>query len=295
MKFSNIVALSALVAGSQVAAHGTITLIKGANGVNMPGLTVVDGTPRGCASAACGAQKDTAIIRPGEMGSRASALGRTSYGAVDPRNVMNAFMGSNSKRRHAREFLNARQLLNEAASAITGPPGAVLNGIQDLVQATPLGPIRGQYISKTLGNALGGAVPGMASGSVTPRGTMETGVQQHSGMGQSGGLPTVSSDGMITMIYHQVNQDGAGPLVAEIDPSSGGQDPSAFQKAKVVENVPGVAGFSTSSNSDFEIKVKMPEGMKCAGTIGSAKNVCVARVRNTAISGPFGGAAAFTQ
>ncbi|EAS33666.2 cell surface protein Mas1 [Coccidioides immitis RS] len=293
MKFSNIVALSALVAGSQVAAHGTITLIKGANGVNMPGLTVVDGTPRGCASAACGAQKDTAIIRPGEMGSRASALGRTSYGAVDPRNVMNAFMGSNSKRRHAREFLNARQLLNEAASAITGPAGAVLNGIQDLVQATPLGPIVDNI--QNVGNALGGAVPGMASGSVTPRGTMETGVQQHSGMGQSGGLPTVSSDGMITMIYHQVNQDGAGPLVAEIDPSSGGQDPSAFQKAKVVENVPGVAGFSTSSNSDFEIKVKMPEGMKCAGTIGSAKNVCVARVRNTAISGPFGGAAAFTQ
>ncbi|EFW15225.1 hypothetical protein D8B26_004010 [Coccidioides posadasii str. Silveira] len=288
MKFSNIVALSALVAGSKVAAHGTITLIKGANGVNMPGMTVVDGTPRGCASAACGAQKDTAIIRPGEMGSRASALGRTSYGAVDPRNVMNAFMGSNSKRRHA-----PRQLLNEAASAITGPAGAVLNGIQDLVQATPLGPIVDNI--QNVGNALGGAVPGMASGSVTPRGTMETGVQQHSGMGRSGGLPTVSSDGMITMIYHQVNQDGAGPLVAEIDPSSGGQDPSAFQKAKVVENVPGVAGFSTSSNSDFEIKVKMPEGMKCSGTIGSAKNVCVARVRNTAISGPFGGAAAFTQ
>jgi hypothetical protein len=60
----------------------------------MPGLTVVDGTPRDCPSAGCGAQSDTAIIRSRELGtSRASALGRTTgSGPVDPTVVMNIFM-----------------------------------------------------------------------------------------------------------------------------------------------------------------------------------------------------------
>lgn len=60
----------------------------------MPGLTVVDGTPRDCPSAGCGAQSDTAIIRARELGtSKASALGRTTgSGPIDPTVVMNAFM-----------------------------------------------------------------------------------------------------------------------------------------------------------------------------------------------------------
>ncbi|EEP77019.1 hypothetical protein UREG_01868 [Uncinocarpus reesii 1704] len=291
MKFSTAFALSALVSCSQVAAHGTITLVKGANGVNMPGLSVVDGTPRGCASAACGAQKDTAIIRNSEMGGKASALGRTAYGPVDPSKVMDAYMGRS--KRHARDLLGARQLINEAASAFTGPIGAVLNGVQDLVQPTPLKPLMDSITNA--GNGLGGAMPGMATGAVVGADIKEGGVNQYYGKGKSAGLPTASSDGTVTMIYHQVNQDGAGPLLAEIDPSSGGQDPGAFQKAQILTNIPGVAGLSTSSNSDFEIKVKMPEGMKCTGTVGSAKNVCIARVRNAALSGPFGGSAAFTQ
>ncbi|KAI1980726.1 hypothetical protein LOZ54_005772 [Ophidiomyces ophidiicola] len=307
MKFSNAIVISALAACSQVAAHGTITLIKGANGVNMPGLTVVDGTPRGCASAACGAQKDTSIIRDAEMGSsRASTLGRTSYGAVDPAAVMQAYMGRAKTRRHA-----PRQLLNNLASAITGPAGAVLNGFQDIVGNTPLSGVM---------NGIQGGAARMGGGQMTPKGVMEGGVGEYSGKGQSAGLPTAASDGTITMTYHQVsrrayasqhfirskyanmcfsslqvNQDGAGPLTAEIDPSSGGSDPKAFQKAQVIKNVPGAAGFSTASNSDYEIQIKMPDGMKCTGELGGAKNVCVARVRNTAISGPFGGGAAFTQ
>lgn len=92
-----------------------------------------------------------------------------------------------------------------------------------------------------------------------------------------------------------MNQDGAGPLTADIDPSSGGTDPKAFKRANVIQNVAGVAGFSTSSAMDYEIKVQVPKGMRCTATVGSAKNVCIVRVRNTAISGPFGGAAAFTQ
>lgn len=48
-------------------------------------------------------------------------------------------------------------------------------------------------------------MPGMAAGTVTSKGTMEKGVQEYSGMGQSAGLPTVSSDGIITLTYHQVS------------------------------------------------------------------------------------------
>jgi hypothetical protein len=60
----------------------------------MPGLTVVDGTPRDCPTAGCGAQSDTAIIRANELGtSKASALGRTTgSGPVDPAKMVALFM-----------------------------------------------------------------------------------------------------------------------------------------------------------------------------------------------------------
>ena len=45
---STVIALAALLA--QVSAHGVVTEIQGANGVNMPGLSVADGTPRDCAT-----------------------------------------------------------------------------------------------------------------------------------------------------------------------------------------------------------------------------------------------------
>lgn len=130
---------------------------------------------------------------------------------------------------------------------------------------------------------------------MTPQGTKENGIQLYSGKGSRTGLPTASPDGVVTVIYHQVNQDGAGPLTADIDPSSGGTNAKAFVSAKVIQNIPGVAGFSTSSTMDYEVKVQVPNGMKCTGTVGAAKNVCILRVRNTAISGPFGGSAAFTM
>jgi hypothetical protein len=39
----------------------------------------------------------------------------------------------------------------------------------------------------------------------------------------------------------------------------------------------------------------MPQGMTCQGTAGGATNVCVVRLQNAALAGPFGGSAAFTQ
>ena len=61
----------------------------------MPGLTVVDGTPRDCPSAGCGAQDDTAVIRANEIGtSKASAMGRTkANGPVTAERMMSMYMG----------------------------------------------------------------------------------------------------------------------------------------------------------------------------------------------------------
>jgi len=99
------------------------------------------------------------------------------------------------------------------------------------------------------------------------------------------------------MTFHQVNQDGAGPLTAAIDPTSGGSDATAFQDAQVTQNVPGIGigGLSAVTTTDFPVKVQMPAGMTCSGSVGGASNVCIVRLQNSALAGPFGGSAAFTQ
>jgi hypothetical protein len=43
------------------------------------------------------------------------------------------------------------------------------------------------------------------------------------------------------------------------------------------------------------MQIKMPAGMTCDATVAGTPNVCVARVRNGAGAGPFGGSVAFTQ
>ncbi len=95
----------------------------------------------------------------------------------------------------------------------------------------------------------------------------------------------------------QINQDGAGPLTAAVDGTSGGTDAAAFKTAQVTQDVPGVGfqGLSLASNKDFPLKVQMPAGMTCDATVAGVNNVCVVRVRNGAAAGPFGGSAAFTQ
>ncbi|PZC99170.1 DUF3129 domain containing protein [Pyrenophora tritici-repentis] len=243
MRYS-IVFIAALSASVQ--AHGVITQVQGANGVNMPGLSVADGTPRDSPSPLSGAEADTSIIRAKEMGGKASALGRTANGP--------------------------------------GGKGAAANK-------------RGLLDALTGGTAAKGGAGGAAAGTKTPKGTTEAGVAAAAGAGAASGLPTTADDGTITMTFHQVNQDGAGPLTAMIDPTSAGTDPAAFQAATVTQNVPGIGigGLSAASTMDFPVKVQMPAGMTCSGTAGGATNVCVVRMQNAALAGPFGGSAAFTQ
>ena len=72
---------------------------------------------------------------------------------------------------------------------------------------------------------------------------------------------------------------------------------SAFEEAEVTQNVPGlgIGGLSAATNMDFPLTVQMPQGMVCSGTVAGVENVCVVSVQNSAIAGPFGGSAAFTQ
>jgi hypothetical protein len=138
---------------------------------------------------------------------------------------------------------------------------------------------------------------GTSGGTKTPAGTTETAVGASTGQGAVKGMPTCADDGTVTMTFHQVNQDGAGPLTAAVDGTSGGTDETAFKTATVTQNVPGIGigGLSAATTMDFPVAIQMPAGMTCQGSVGGASNVCVAKLQNSALAGPFGGSVAFTQ
>ncbi|OAA52726.1 cell surface protein (Mas1) [Beauveria brongniartii RCEF 3172] len=286
-------AYAALV--STASAHGVVTMIKGDNGVMMPGLSIVDGTPRDCSSNGCGSQADTSIIRNRDM--QNNPLGKTQgTGPVDAAVNVARFMGS-----------------SQAAPKNTGASGAV--GKEDDLSGLPAGAAkrheeRKRQLGKLFGGLLGGGGGnnnggggllggGGGGGAAGTKSNIaaETMVADTAGMGNSQGMPTADSDGVVSMVYLQINQDGAGPLTAMVDGTSGGTQNSAFQKAEVTQDVPGlgIGGLSLATKTNFPLKVKMPAGMTCEGTVGGVKNVCIVRVRNSAAAGPFGGSAAFTQ
>ncbi|KAM3454333.1 hypothetical protein MY3296_003016 [Beauveria thailandica] len=289
-------AYAALV--STASAHGVVTMIKGDNGVMMPGLSIVDGTPRDCSSNGCGSQADTSIIRNRDL--QNNPLGRTQgTGPVNAAVNVARFMGS-----------------SQAAPKNNGASGAV--GKEDDLSGLPAGAAkrheeRRRQLSKLFGGLLGGGggnnnggaaggLGGLLGGGGGAAGTKsnvaaETMVADTAGMGSSQGMPTADSNGVISMVYRQINQDGGGSLTAMVDGTSGGTDNSAFQKAEVTQDVPGlgIGGLSLVTNTDFPLKVQMPAGMTCEGTVAGVKNVCIVRVRNSAAAGPFGGSAAFTQ
>ncbi|WYZ45824.1 hypothetical protein EsH8_IX_000049 [Colletotrichum jinshuiense] len=255
-----------------VSAHGTLLSVEGANGVSMPGLTIADGTPRDCNSNGCGSQADTAIIRDREIASgEVGPLGRTQgNGPVSAETMINNFMGGSAAPKN-----------NGAASA---------TGVEDNIPNMKRVEL---YARQGLAGIFGGGKNKGKQGNGPP----EARVAATAGMGASQGMPTCADDGTITMTFRQINQDGAGPLTADVDGTSGGTKEEAMQSAKVTTDVPGlgVQGISLATNTDFPVKVQMPAGMTCDAKVGMASNVCVVRVRNGAGAGPFGGSAAFTQ
>ncbi|KAI1384805.1 uncharacterized protein F4822DRAFT_416305 [Hypoxylon trugodes] len=283
MRYS-LIATSGLLA--VVSGHGLVTSIQGANGVVMPGLSVADGTPRDCSSNSCGSQADTSIIRDREIASgKASPLGRTQgNGPVDAATMIQNFMGG--------------------ATAPTNNGSADSVGQEDDIPAN-VGK-RSSFFRRGLGDLLSGLTGG---GKASSKGSssksagnktsvaQETSVAATAGQGATSGLPTCADDGSITMTFRQINQDGAGPIEAAVDGTSGGTDANAFQTADVTQDVPGLGflGLSAATNTDFPLTVQMPAGMTCDATVGGASNVCIVRVRNSTPAGPFGGSGAFTQ
>jgi hypothetical protein len=258
MMYSTSILIAAF-AVTNVLSHGVITGVQGANGVDLPGLSLIDGTPRDCASPLCGSEADTSIIRDKELGtSKASALGRTQGGGpVDAAKMVGIFM--NGAAANTSAAVEAREIHENNLRMMALSPRA-------------------------------------GGGTKTPAGVKEAGVAASTGAAASKGLPTCAEDGTVTMTFHQVNQDGAGPLTADIDATSGGTNPAAFKSAQVTQNVPGAfGGLSLAQTMDFPVKVQMPQGTVCSGQVGAASNACVVRLRNNALAGPFGGSVVFTQ
>lgn len=149
--------------------------------------TVIDGTPRDCATPGCGAEADTSIIRQNELGgNKASALGRTKGGGpVDAAAAISMFMtgsssGSSSQR---------RGLLD----GLLGGGTSFLPGCLHLF-----------IIDKSIGKS-GGSNAATSQGTSTKSAPVEGGVKAAAGTGATSGLPTCSDNGTITLTYHQVS------------------------------------------------------------------------------------------
>jgi len=100
---------------------------------------------------------------------------------------------------------------------------------------------------------------------------------------KSGKIPTAAGDGTINMDWFQQNAggDGGGPGNAALDTGATG---NAFKPLTITKNF-----GDKGRDSVNPMQVKIPAGTKCTG--GSTKNVCLAKVVNSA--GPFGSCFAF--
>jgi hypothetical protein len=87
----------------------------------------------------------------------------------------------------------------------------------------------------------------------------------------------------VTMIYHQINADGAGPITCSASADATGK---TFTAMKVTTQVPGTNGRSTAANANFPLIADMPAGTVCTGTFGTTANVCLVKCENPV--GPFG-------
>jgi hypothetical protein len=97
-------------------------------------------------------------------------------------------------------------------------------------------------------------------------------------------IPQVSSaDGVVTMVYHQINADGAGPITCSLSADATG---NTFTAMKVTTQVPGTNGRSNAANANFPLVADMPAGTVCTGTVGATTNVCLVKCENPV--GPFG-------
>lgn len=113
-----------------------------------------------------------------------------------------------------------------------------------------------------------------------------------------GQLPSIPSNGTLTMGVFQVNADGGGPFKAEINVDATGK---AWQEIKVLSQPPGALGLLHNGPANSSITVQIPPNVSCTG--GANKNACVIRLNNGGPNtgsvangaGPFGGCVAVQQ
>ncbi|KAJ3088538.1 hypothetical protein HK102_008532 [Quaeritorhiza haematococci] len=74
--------------------------------------------------------------------------------------------------------------------------------------------------------------------------------------------------------WFQQNGDGAGPLVAAIDPTGTGQ---SFQNVEISQNIPGEAGRNRgSSRQTLDVAINVPQDLQCTGP----NNACLLKLTN---------------
>jgi len=97
-------------------------------------------------------------------------------------------------------------------------------------------------------------------------------------------LPQIStSSGVLNMVYHQINRDGAGPIACSVSADASG---NLYKTMIITTNVPGINGKSNAENVDFPLVASMPASTKCTGIVGSITNACVVKCQNPV--DPFG-------
>lgn len=210
-----------------VSAHGVVTKITGANGVEMPGLsgrfphmhlaiflptsiylfisalctnnniTVADGTPRDCSSNGCGSQADTSIIRDNEISSgQCGPLGRTQgNGPVEAAAMINVFMGQ------AAPSTAGNNTNNTGVGQEDNLTGATTTATTATTKTTTK---KTNKVRQLLGSLLGGS-GGTAVKGVKSTGPPETMVKSTAGAGSTSGLPTANEDGTVDLNFRQVS------------------------------------------------------------------------------------------
>lgn len=113
-----------------------------------------------------------------------------------------------------------------------------------------------------------------------------------------GGVPTIPTNGLLTMGVFQVNADGGGPFTAEINTDATGE---TWTTIDVTSQPPGVNGILHNGPANSSITVSIPDNTKCTG--GTDGATCLIRLNNGGAdtgslangAGPFGGCAAVSQ
>ncbi|KAF3313299.1 hypothetical protein TWF173_006038 [Orbilia oligospora] len=109
-------------------------------------------------------------------------------------------------------------------------------------------------------------------------------------------IPEASAGGWVRMRIHQVNEDGGGPFKCKLDQS--GLSTNFGGWIPLTKNTPGDGhsiSHHTARTGNLWLELPLPKDLKCSGTYGDRKNICMIRCENQAVNGPFGGCVPFQQ